>query len=272
MQREETRESHTADWMGMHELCWIKYSMTACGWSPYQCKSFFSSLRPVSQYCKNEANIYDFTILSMLFCSTLVGSRSCATWLWGSCVHTMWFTMSPTEYPWISSKLGSLVCTLPSTLHSLTVECKWDRWKLTVMFTSVDSSWKVFSILADPVLTVTFIEYHWTSLACVDRTPLQWAACVPWLASGISTDQPWESMDLFDTRGMASWLWEWTLVTSFLLKEGKEQHFENKTKGFSSRNFAFLSLQRIFICEDFEFLLTDWMHYNWTFSKKDSWI
>jgi hypothetical protein len=103
MQREETRESHTADWMGMHELCWIIYSITGCGWSPYQCKSFFSSLRPVSQYCKNEANIYDLTILSMLFCSTLVGSRSWATWSWGSCVQLpcdlQWVLQSTHDFP-----------------------------------------------------------------------------------------------------------------------------------------------------------------------------
>lgn len=226
--------------------------------------------------------------------------------------------MSPTEYPWFSSKLGSLVCTLPSSLHSLTVECKWDRWKLTVMFTSVDSSWKVFSILADPVLTITFIAYHWTSLACVDRTPLQWQhVChdLPLESQQISHESWWnfftQEVWLLGFENEPWWhhlFWKraknnpfiklsihFTVVPSvnpILNKQQAHDYFRDhlffdppQSPLFCPQNLNILrtklraspheilhscQIQRIFICEDFEFLLTDWMHYNWTFSKKDS--
>jgi hypothetical protein len=226
--------------------------------------------------------------------------------------------MSPTEYPWFSSKLGSLVCTLPSSSHSLTVECKWDRWKLTVMFTSVDSSWKVFSILADTVLTVTFIAYHWMSLACVDRMPLQWQhVChnLPLESQQINHESRWTCLThevwllgfenepwwhhLFWKRAknnpfikLSFHLMFVPSVNPILNKQQAHDYFmahlffdPPQSPLFCPQNLNILrtklraspheilhscQIQRIFICEDFEFLLTDWMHYNWTFSKKDS--
>ncbi len=174
MQREETRESHTADWMGMHELCWVIYSMTGCGWSPYQCKSFFSSLRPVSQYCKNEANIYDLTILSMLFCSTLVGSRSWATWIWGSCVQL------PCDLQWVLQSTHDF----PPSLVPWCVLFLPPRTALQLNVNEIDENWLWCSLLLIPAEKYSVFwqipasqspSLHTTGrLSHVYRMPLQW--------------------------------------------------------------------------------------------------
>jgi hypothetical protein len=168
-----------------------------------------SSLRPLSEYCKIEVNIMIWPL------PVLWWFHFDRKWVLGylvmriMCTVTMWSTMSLTEYPWFSSKVTSLVCTLPSTLHNLPVECKWgERGQLTLILTYIDFG---RSSLEN--------HHHCITLGICRRNTSSMAPCVPWLASGLSTDQPSELMDLFDTRGMASWLWALTLVKSFW-KEG----------------------------------------------------
>jgi hypothetical protein len=113
-------------------FCRMRHVTNIGRMQPLPALNLSSSLRPLSEYCKIEMNIYDLTICQCCGGSTLTGNESWATWLWGACVQLpcdlQWVLQSTHDFP-PRSLPWCVLCLPPCIAFQLSLnEEKKDNW------------------------------------------------------------------------------------------------------------------------------------------------